>query len=143
MKKHMSKCFLLSLFLFFLISISSIYPARATSLSGAEQATLPEKDLTNLQLLGIDPTDYSIATKEYPQETYLDVLPQNTIRYTLKGNGSIIDMTYTFVNDKLQRIQLLENKDANINNNPPTVLKQPKLSSTITKITPITHSTKN
>ena len=58
-------------------------------------------------VIGIDTTKYSTAS-DYTQDTYFNVLPQENIRYTLQSEGSKLDLYYTFVGGKLEKIHVLE-----------------------------------
>ena len=73
------------------------------------QESNPDKDapLQN-NPLGLDLTKYTITTTECVQDTYLDVLPQENIRYYIDSNTSNIDIIYTIANGKLRMIDVLQ-----------------------------------
>jgi hypothetical protein len=103
-KKH----FLLSTVLFSLLFISCLYSIMAPSAYAAEE-TLQETGLViSNDVIGLDLTKYAIDTKEFPQDSYLGVIPQERIRYNLQFYQSKLDMLYTFINGNLQKIHVLE-----------------------------------
>jgi len=108
MTKYVKKHFLLSMVLFSLLLISCLYSFLSTPVYAAEE-TLQEKGLViSNDVVGLDLTKYATTTKEFPQDSYLDVLPQERIRYNLQSNESKLDMLYTFINGNLQKIHVLE-----------------------------------
>jgi len=94
---------------FFMILLSSsTYAASVPSVQAAE-ATIQQKGLSiSGDVLGLDMTKYAITTTVLPQNLYIDVVPQETVRYYLDSNESKLDMLYTFTEGKLRRIHVLE-----------------------------------
>jgi hypothetical protein len=78
----------------------------------ASEATIQEKSLSILSnVFGLDMTKYSVTTKEYPPDTsasYFGVVPQENVAYFLTSEGSKLRIHFTFGNDNLQMIQVLE-----------------------------------
>lgn len=92
---------------FITLLVLSAYAYNTPKVQAAE-ATVQQKGIviTN-NVIGVDSAKYS-AISEYKQDSYLDVLPQENMRYTLEAQGSKIDLYYTFVNGKLEKIHVLE-----------------------------------
>jgi hypothetical protein len=108
MTKHVKKHFLLSILIFSLLLISCLYSIMAPSAYATEE-TLQEKGLViSNDVVGLDLTKYATTAKEFPQDSYLGVLPQESIRYNLQSNESKLDMLYTFISGNLQKIHVLE-----------------------------------
>ena len=61
-------------------------------------------------VVGLDMAKYSATEKEVPQDAYLDVVPQENVRYVLESGGSKVDVLYTFANGNLRKIHVLENE---------------------------------
>ncbi len=61
-------------------------------------------------MVGLDLTKYQSAQKSEYQDFYLELLPQENVRYALESNGSKLDIVHTFVNGNLQKINVLENE---------------------------------
>jgi hypothetical protein len=88
--------------------ISSAYAALIPNVHAAE-ATIQQEGLSVTDnVIGVDLTKYATVSEDYRQDLYLDVLPQENLRYTLETGGSKLDFYYTFVNGKLQKIHVLE-----------------------------------
>ncbi|XES78210.1 MAG: hypothetical protein ACBZ72_04880 [Candidatus Bathyarchaeia archaeon] len=62
------------------------------------------------EVVGLDLTKYQSAQKSEYQDFYLELLPQENVRYALESNGSKLDIVHTFVNGNLQKINVLENE---------------------------------
>lgn len=92
---------------------SCIVPVSAT------EEKVPEKGLTILDaVIGLDLTKYNTIAKDYSDDLYFDTLPQERIHLNLAGNQSTVDMFQTFVNGKLQAIQVLKTEGSLILNKP-------------------------
>lgn len=77
----------------------------------AAEITTQQKGIAILNdVVGLDTARYGVDAKEYPQESYWGVLPQETVRYELNSDGSNIDMRCTFVNGKLLMLEVVENQ---------------------------------
>jgi hypothetical protein len=76
----------------------------------AVELTPREKGLAALNsVVGLDFTKYTTMSKEYPPDSYLGVVPQETARYNLEADESKLDVLCTFVNGSLQMMSVLEN----------------------------------
>jgi hypothetical protein len=93
---------MLVILLFISVCTQSILPAQ-----GAEESVQQETARIAKNVIAIDTAKYS-ANSEYKQDSYLGVLPQENIRYTLEAKESKLDLYYTFVNGKLEKIHVLE-----------------------------------
>ena len=75
----------------------------------ASEKTSHDKGVEILDhVIGLDLKEYSTNTKQLSTGLYMDFLPQERIHLNLEGNQSKIEMLQTFVNGKLQTIQVLE-----------------------------------
>jgi hypothetical protein len=93
-----------------ILLLSSVYAAFMPEANAAE-ITVHEKGLAiSKDVVGLDTTKYAVNAKEYAQESYREVLPQETVRFNIESDGSNIEMLYTFVNGKLLMLQVLENE---------------------------------
>jgi hypothetical protein len=89
--------------------ISSAYAA-LTPAAHAEEISTEQKGLSILSnVVSLDLTKYATMSKEYPQGSYLGVVPKETARYSLESNGSKLDVLCTFTNGSLQMLSVLEN----------------------------------
>jgi hypothetical protein len=105
MTKYMKKAFLISTVIFSLLLATCV-----TSSVYASEETIEQKGLTTLNdVVGLDLAKYATISKEYPADSYLDVVPQENVRYNIESNGSKIEMFCTFIDGNLQRINVLEN----------------------------------
>ncbi|MCW4005240.1 MAG: hypothetical protein NWF04_01375 [Candidatus Bathyarchaeota archaeon] len=82
---------------------------------GAEANTtksvLELKGLSLLEtVVALDLTKYAIASEKCVDDSYLNVVPQQNVRYMLTGDGSTLDILCTFANDDLQVMHVLESK---------------------------------
>jgi hypothetical protein len=76
----------------------------------ASEISIQQKGIAiTKSVMDIDIAKYS-ATSEYKQDSYLGVLPQENLRYTLEAQETKIDLYYSFVIGKLQKIHVLEVK---------------------------------
>jgi hypothetical protein len=112
MEKHVKKHFLLSMILFSLMLISCVNSSMASTVT--PETTVQEKGLTILnEVVGLDLTKYAVTTNEVEtsqQKSYLGVVPEEDVQYTLSSGDSEIETLNTFVNGKLQRMYVLENE---------------------------------
>ncbi|MEM2112387.1 MAG: hypothetical protein QXX08_11020 [Candidatus Bathyarchaeia archaeon] len=103
-RKFLTAILLLTL-LSFSISLTLMPNVKATEI------TPQQKGLTILSdVVGLDLTEYTATLQEYPSDLYLNVIPQENIRYRLESTTSKLDMLYTFTNGKLRMIQVLESE---------------------------------
>jgi len=63
-------------------------------------------------VLSLDIAKYTTTSKEGPQDSYLDVLPQENVHYTLESDSSKLDMLCTFTNGNLRMLNVLESEGA-------------------------------
>ena len=75
----------------------------------ASEISIQQKgiELTNT-VIGVNSTKYTAVPIQYQQNSYFGVLPQENMRYIFETQGSKIDLYYTFVNGKLQKVHVLE-----------------------------------
>ena len=93
-----------------LLLVSIAYASLISTVQAAE-ITIQEKGLViSKDVVGLDIAEYSVNAKESPQESYQGVLPQKTVRFDIESTGSNIELLYTFVNDKLLMLDVLENQ---------------------------------
>ncbi len=105
-----------------LLLVPSAYATLRPTVHAAE-ITVREKGLAILKdVVGLDTAGYAVNAKEYPQESYWGVLPQETVRYELNSDGSNIEILHTFVNGKLLMLDVLENQGS------------PRLTKTVTSV---------
>ena len=107
MAKEKNRKLLLITVILSLLFISSTYAALIPNVHAAETTILQEGLAVTNNVIGIDLAKYATSS-EYKQDSYLGVLPQENLRYTLATEGSTLDLYYTFVNGKLQKIHVLE-----------------------------------
>jgi hypothetical protein len=73
------------------------------------RSTVEEKGIPILSdVVSVDLEKYTLVSEKLPQDSYLGVIPQENVRYTLDANGSKIDMLYTYANGNLRMIHVLE-----------------------------------
>ncbi|MGD6807898.1 MAG: hypothetical protein ACQCN4_13185 [Candidatus Bathyarchaeia archaeon] len=99
MLKFKRTLLLLSIIIFL---FSSVYTVQAADVSVQQDGAVIAQDV-----IGVDLTKYA-ANSEYKQDLYLGALPQENIRCTLEAQGSKLDLYYTFVDGKLEKIRVLE-----------------------------------
>jgi hypothetical protein len=95
-----------------LLFISSTYAVLIPNVHAAEM-TPQQKGLSILSnVVGLDLAKYTVTTKENQtgQTSYVGVVPQENVLYTLESNGNKIDVLYTFANGNVQIIHVLENE---------------------------------
>jgi hypothetical protein len=108
-KNSKHKLLFITLFLTMLLA-SSAYATLISSTHAADVA-VQQKGLTILNnVVGLDLANYSTVVNECPQDSYLGVVPEENVRYTLESNGSRVDALYTFANGNLRMIHVLESE---------------------------------
>jgi hypothetical protein len=110
MTKNLKKTSRLTILLSILI-VSCVCFTSATTVYAAEE-TLREKSLTVVNdVMSVDLTKYTEFTKEHKEGllSYLDVVPQKFVECEFTSSGSKLRMFFTFANEKLQMIQVVEN----------------------------------
>jgi hypothetical protein len=108
-KNPKRKLLFITVLLMILLS-SSAYTTLIPNVHAAEATIQQEGLAVTSNVIGVDLAKYATASKEYRQDSYLGVLPQENMRYTLETDGSKLDIYYTFVNGKLQKIHVLDNQ---------------------------------
>ncbi|MDT8781344.1 MAG: LamG domain-containing protein [Candidatus Bathyarchaeota archaeon] len=99
---------LILLLILSIISVSFVHDTKAQEISSQEKALTIIADV-----VGVDVSKHTINPLETPQNNYLDVLPQEDVRYTIGSNGSReADVRFSFVNGHLRLIHVLEYNDA-------------------------------
>ena len=77
----------------------------------AAQLTIIQKgEAISEDVIGLDLTKYTKTTKEAPSNSYLEMLPQENVRYTLQSNENKVDILYTFTNGNLRILHVLETR---------------------------------
>ncbi len=112
MNKISQQKMMLSAFLLTLLFLS-IYACPLPSAQATELTTQQKGLALSSNVLGFDTTKCNITTKEYPrvsEMSYLGVVPQDSIEYTLTSDTSRARLFYTFANGKLQLLEVLENE---------------------------------
>jgi hypothetical protein len=95
---------------FSILLISSAYATLIPSAHAAD-ITVQQKGLTILNnVVGLYMANYSTVLTECPKDSYLGVVPQENVRYTLESNGSKVDALYTFANGNLRMLYVLESQ---------------------------------
>jgi hypothetical protein len=110
MTKNLKKTSKLTILLSILI-VSCVCFTSVTTVYAAEE-TLQEKSLTVVNdVMSVDLTKYTEFTKEHKEGllSYLDVVPQKFVECEFTSSGSKLRMFFTFANEKLQMIQVVEN----------------------------------
>lgn len=83
---------------FMLIQIPSVFSSELTS---------PEKTLIILKdVIGLNTAAYSTNLDKYNQDLYLEVLPQENVKYTFESDENKLEVICTFVTEKLRSIQI-------------------------------------
>jgi hypothetical protein len=77
------------------------------------RSAIEEKGLPILSnVLGLDMAKYATTSKEGPQDSYMDVVPQENVHYTLESGGRKLGMLCTFANGNLRMLNVLESEGA-------------------------------
>jgi hypothetical protein len=112
-KRKMAKAYknklLFSTIILTVLLFSSVYATLVPNVHAAEASIQQESMAVADNVIGVDLAKYPAASEDYRQDLYLDVIPQENLRYTLETNESKIDIQYTFVKGKLQKIHVLDN----------------------------------
>ena len=110
-KENKRKLLFITVFLLIVLSFSA-YASLVPNVHAAE-ITTQEKGLSILSnVVGLDLAKYTVTTKENQadQASYLGVVPQENVLYTLESNSNKVDVLYTFANGNVQMIHVLENE---------------------------------
>jgi N-acetylneuraminic acid mutarotase len=84
------------------IGINEIPIASATQ-ETSEPISAAEKSIDILQdIVGIDVPRYNTKLDSYTQDLYLEILPQENVKYAFESEESTIEVISTFVNGKLR-----------------------------------------
>jgi uncharacterized membrane protein len=119
MAKNSKLKHLIAVILVIAILAFSAYAALTPSAYAAE-ATLEEKGLSILSnVVGIDTAKYTVTTEQQQDNSlaYLDVVPQETVSYDLTSENSKVKVLYTFTDENVQMIHVLEREG------PPSLVK--------------------
>ena len=92
---------------FITLLVFSAYAYNTPKVEAIEATALQKGIAITNNVIGVDLAKYS-SSSEYKQGLYLDILPQENMRYTLEAQESTLDLYYTFVEGKLERIHVLE-----------------------------------
>jgi hypothetical protein len=87
----------------------SVYAALVPSVHAAEASIQQKSAVVTDNVIGVDSAKYATISEDYREDLYLDVIPQENLRYTLETNESKLDIYYTFVNNKLRLVHVLDN----------------------------------
>ena len=109
MAKAYKNKLLFSTIILTVLLFSSVYATLVPNVHAAEASIQQESMAVADNVIGVDLAKYPAASEDYRQDLYLDVIPQENLRYTLETNESKIDIQYTFVKGKLQKIHVLDN----------------------------------
>jgi hypothetical protein len=109
MAKAYKNILLFSTIILTVLLFSSVYATLVPNVHAAEASIQQESMAVADNVIGVDLAKYPAASEDYRQDLYLDVIPQENLRYTLETNESKIDIQYTFVKGKLQKIHVLDN----------------------------------
>ncbi len=75
----------------------------------ATQPFVDEKSLPILgNVIGLNIPKYSVNLEEFSSDQYLDLVPQENVRYILESEDSKLDVRYTYTNGNLRLISVLE-----------------------------------
>ncbi len=96
------------------IFASVISNVQAIELS-SEKSTSIMKDV-----IGVNTTKYSVLTKQYPDDTYRDIIPRENIRVNLDTAGSKVEALCRYVNNSLQMVYVSANEGSPFMNVPST-----------------------
>jgi hypothetical protein len=110
-KKTKRKLLIPTVLILVMLTLST-YATRAPTVHAEEtSARIQEKGLSILnKVVGLDMAKYVIDSKEWPQDSYLGVIPQENVRCILESAGSKLDMICTFANGNLRMIDVLESQ---------------------------------
>ncbi len=104
--------------LIFAILLISTVCAVLTPSTNAAQPSVQEKGLSIFSnVLNLNLANYNVTTKEGPQDYYMNVLPEENLRYTFESKESKVDTLCTFTNGNLRMMQVLDVQG------PPTMTK--------------------
>jgi hypothetical protein len=109
MAKASKRKLLFSTVMLMVLLFSSVYAALMPKAQAAEASVQQESMAVTDNVIGVNSAKYESVSQDYRQDLlYLDVIPQENVRHTLETNDSKLDLYYTSVNGKLQRIQVLD-----------------------------------
>jgi hypothetical protein len=109
MKTNSKRKLLFTMLFLTILVVSSTYAVRIPEAQAAEK-TIREKGLEVLNnVVGIDLARFNVTSKEYSQDaqsSYMGVVPQQCLDYTVTSGESTQKWFYTFADGNLQMIQL-------------------------------------
>ena len=92
-----------------ILLLYSAYAIFVPNVHAAETTIKQEGVAVTNNVIGVDVAKYTTVSEDYRQDSlYMDVIPQENLRYTIETDGSKLDLYYTFVNGQLQKIHVLE-----------------------------------
>jgi hypothetical protein len=129
MTKNSKRKLLFTTIMFAALLISSAYAALIPKVDAAElppqglpvsppevdvsKSAIEEKGLSILSnVLSLDMEKYATASKEGPQDLYMDAIPEENVHYTLQSDDSKVDMLCTFAKGNLRMMNVLESEGA-------------------------------
>jgi hypothetical protein len=129
MKTNSKRKLLFTTIMFAALLISSAYAALIPKVDAAElppqglpvsppevdvsKSAIEEKGLSILSnVLSLDMEKYATASKEGPQDLYMDAIPEENVHYTLQSDDSKVDMLCTFAKGNLRMMNVLESEGA-------------------------------
>jgi hypothetical protein len=72
-------------------------------------------------VMGISLEEYQTTLEECIQTLYMDTVPQKTIHCSLKSTESNLDVLYSFTNDKLRMMHIINSEGTPLRTTPPTL----------------------
>jgi predicted PurR-regulated permease PerM len=92
-----------------LLLMSSVYTLLIPSAYAQPLTTQQQGQAILNDVVGVDLTKYNTTSEQFPQTSYLGIVPQVNVQYTLQSNENNLKFLYTFQNGSLQIIHVLEN----------------------------------
>ncbi|MFA5571582.1 MAG: hypothetical protein GX799_11610 [Crenarchaeota archaeon] len=104
--------FITTVFILSLLTISATYSGLMPTVYAQPTSEIQQQSFNALNtIFGLDMEKYSIEAKAYPKDnmsvTYLNLVSQENIAYSLTSENSKLTVQYTYGNNKLQMIQVL------------------------------------
>ena len=90
--------------------ISTTYALLVPTAHAAEITTKQKGLAIMSNVINLNLEKYKTTSQELPQDSYMDIVPQENTRYLLDSNGSRLDVLATFANGKLRMINVLESQ---------------------------------
>ncbi len=90
--------------------VTITYTSLIPNIQAAESTPYQKVEIISKDVVGLNLTDYVKTIQESPSDSYLGVIPQENIRYTLNSNDGKVDIHYTFADGKLRKIHVLKSE---------------------------------